>query len=346
MGKRSLCGWPIGRSRLRAQRARLLRREDDEAPMKHPRNASRSGLGSISADVARRLGPVYRRLKPAMLFMAIIGGSWLLNGAMVSNAAAQSSALDAITGNEAEDPTQAPEDAGALTVLRFVTEEDYPPFHYRDEDDVLTGFNVDVARAICLQLDVTCDIKVRRWGELLDALDDGSADAVIASFAQTPETVSRALFTDPYYFTPARFAANKATALTEMTVEGLEGAEVAVVRGTAHEAFLRTFFRDTIVRPFDTPAAARQALKDNAIPLLFGDGIALTFWLHGTKSSSCCDFRGGAFADPQFFGPGVGIAVPSDGHDLKSLLNQAIVEIRGSGRLEELFLRYFPLRVY
>ena len=33
--------------------------------------------------------------------------------------------------------------------IRFLTDSDYPPFNYFDEDNVLTGFNVDVARAIC-----------------------------------------------------------------------------------------------------------------------------------------------------------------------------------------------------
>ena len=40
-----------------------------------------------------------------------------------------------------------------LVALRFVTETDYPPFNYRDEDGTLTGFNVDLARAICRELE-------------------------------------------------------------------------------------------------------------------------------------------------------------------------------------------------
>ncbi|MEM8626691.1 MAG: transporter substrate-binding domain-containing protein [Pseudomonadota bacterium] len=270
-------------------------------------------------------------------------------GAPSQPAVAQSGpALNSLTGEGSEPPAGEATDnpTANLAVLRFVTGDDFPPFHYRDEDNVLTGFNVDVARAICLQLDLTCDIKVRPWEKLMDALDDNSADAVIASLAQTPATVSRATFTDPYYFTPARFAANLATQLKDMSVIGLEGATVGVVRDTAHEAYLRTFFKDTIIKRFDTAELARAALKRNQIPLLFGDGISLTFWLHGTSSSACCDFRGGAFGDPQFFGPGVAIALSQGAPDLKLLLNQAIGDVRRSGRLEELFLRYFPLRVY
>ena len=42
--------------------------------------------------------------------------------------------------------------------IRFLTESDFPPFNYFDEENVLTGFNIDVARAICLELAAACDI--------------------------------------------------------------------------------------------------------------------------------------------------------------------------------------------
>ena len=40
-------------------------------------------------------------------------------------------------------------DMRQLEKLRFVTDSDYPPFHYFDEEGALTGFNVDLAKAIC-----------------------------------------------------------------------------------------------------------------------------------------------------------------------------------------------------
>ena len=91
-------------------------------------------------------------------------------------------------------------------VVRFLTESDFPPFNFYDEDGVLVGLNVDVARAICLELNTACDIKVRPWGELLLALKRGEADAVIASHAVTPQTLAEVDFTDRYFHMPGRFA--------------------------------------------------------------------------------------------------------------------------------------------
>ena len=93
--------------------------------------------------------------------------------------------------------------------IRFLTDSDYPPFNYFDEDNVLTGFNVDMARAICLELAAACDIQVRPWPELLPALRRGEADAVIASHAVSASALKAVDFTDRYYHTPARFAGKR-----------------------------------------------------------------------------------------------------------------------------------------
>ena len=231
-------------------------------------------------------------------------------------------------------------------IIRFMTDNDYPPFHYYDDEGVLTGFNVDVARAICLQLDVTCDIVEASWDSLLPSLQLGDADAIIASHAVTPQTIAQAAFTDPYYFTPGRFIAQRGPVEHEITAAGLEGIRVGVTRGTAHEAFLRTRFPDSIIVGFDNDDDTRDAVRRGEVPYVFGDGISLTFWLNGTSAETCCIFAGEPYVDPHFFGPGIGIAVARQNHPLRKRLNEAIGEIRASGRLEELFFRYFPLRVY
>lgn len=232
------------------------------------------------------------------------------------------------------------------TAIRFLTESDFPPFNYMDEDNVLTGFNVDIARAVCLELNAVCDIQVRPWAELLPALVRGQADAVIASHTATPNALKVVDFTDPYYFTPARFASRRNSKITDVTPGALEGKKIAVAKGTAHEAYLRAFFRDSAIRTYETVELARDALVTGEADLLFDDGISLIFWLNGTNSKACCEFKGGPFAEPRFFGDGIGIAVRRDDDQLKGLINGALRRLREGGRYEELLLRYFPQRAF
>lgn len=238
------------------------------------------------------------------------------------------------------------DDVQRRAAIRFITGGDFPPFHYYDEEGVLTGFDVDIARAICLEVSATCDIRARSWDDLLPALRRREADAVIAAQAVTPQALMQVDFTDRYYYTPAWFAGQRGTAKLETTPEKLEGKKIAVAKETAHEAYLRAFFPGSSIQAFETPAQAREALMMRAVDLAFDDGIGLVFWLNGTLSRECCQLVGGPFYEPKYFGDGVGIAVAKSDAPLKALINQALKRVRESGRYEELLLRYFPNRLY
>ena len=55
-----------------------------------------------------------------------------------------------------------------LPRLRFLTTTDFPPFSYIDKDKRLTGFHVELARAICAELEVlpVCQIQALPFADL------------------------------------------------------------------------------------------------------------------------------------------------------------------------------------
>jgi polar amino acid transport system substrate-binding protein len=166
---------------------------------------------------------------------------------------------------------------------------------------------------------------------------------VIASIAPTADTRRRADFTDPYYRTPARFVARLDSPIADVLPERLEGKKIAVVAGTAHEAYLKAMFTEAQVRAYPNAEAAREALRNKDVDFLFGDGIALAFWLNGADSAGCCSFRGGPFLESRFFGEGIGIAVKRDNDLLRQTLNWALFQLWEKGSFTDLWLRYFPI---
>ncbi len=243
------------------------------------------------------------------------------------------------------DPRRRPErpDLSRIQAIRFLTGLDYPPFDYAGPDGNPAGLNVDLARLLCEEIKTTCTIQARRFDLLLAALDANQGDAVIASIAVTPQTRSRADFTDPYYRTPARFVARIDSPIRDVEPELVEGKTIAVVAGTAHEAFLKQMFTEAVIRPYANAEAAREALRNKDVDLLFGDGIALAFWLNGTDSAGCCAFRGGPYLESRFFGEGVGIAVKRGNDLLRQALNWALFRQWEKGSYTDLWLRYFPV---
>jgi polar amino acid transport system substrate-binding protein len=233
-----------------------------------------------------------------------------------------------------------------LEQIRFVTDSDYPPFNYVDEEGELTGFNVDLARVLCEELSVECSVRSESWGRLIDLLKEGQADAVIASMRVSEKTLREVDFTDAYYHTPARFVALKSTPPKAVTPEALEGTKIAVVANSAHEAYLGDFFEKSAVVSFKDMDDAKAALRDGQVDFLFGDGVSLMFWINGTISRGCCEFRGGPFTESKYFGEGIGIAVRKGNRKLREALNYGLYLARTEGRFEELHLRYFPLSFF
>ncbi len=243
------------------------------------------------------------------------------------------------------DPRRRPErpDLSHVSAIRFLTEVDFPPFDFAGSDGNPAGFNVDLARLICEDLKVSCTVQMRRFDTLLAALGENRGDAVIASLAPTPALRQKIDSTDPYYRSPARFVALREAGPADLAPERLEGKKIAVVSGTAHEAYVKTFFTEAEARGYPNADAAREALRRREVDLLFGDGIGLAFWLNGTDSGNCCQFVGGPFTESRYFGEGIGIAVKRGNDTLRLALNWALFRLWEQGRFTDLWLRYFPI---
>lgn len=243
------------------------------------------------------------------------------------------------------DPRRRPErpDLSRITVLRFLTEVDYPPFNFAGPDGHPQGFNVDLARMMCEEVKLACTMQMRRFETLITALNANQADAAIASIAATVEMRGKVDFSDPYYRTPARFVARRDSPIDEPLPEKLEGKKVAVVAGTAHEAYLKALFTEVEVRAYPSSDVARLALRKGDVDLMFGDAISLAFWLNGTDSENCCSFRGGPYMDSRYFGEGVAIVVKKGNDTIRLALNWALFRVWEQGRFTDLWLRYFPI---
>ena len=234
-------------------------------------------------------------------------------------------------------------DTSGLRAIRFLTDDDYPPLNFARADGALSGFNVEIARAICEELHIGCTVQARRWDTLVDSLESGKGDAVIASLSATPALRAQIDFTQPYYQTPARFAARKDSPLADATPKTLAGRAIGVIAGTAHEAYLATFFPEAKRTAFPNFAALTEALGAKSVDAIFADGLTLAVWLAGPAASDCCGFRGGPYTESRFFGEGVGIAVRKEDADLRRAMDWALARIAERGTYAEIYRKYFPV---
>jgi len=239
-------------------------------------------------------------------------------------------------------------DVSTLLRLRFLTTTDFPPFNFIDRKKRLSGFHVDLARAICSELDVLnrCQIQALPWGELQEAIKKGEGEAIIAGLAATKDTRKTFDFSRKYLKIPARFITRNADGLTAPAYNAIFKKKTAVIAGSAHEAYFKTIFANRTAESFPTRQDALQALIDGKVDAVFSDALSLSFWLTSSASNDCCSFLDGAFISDQHFGEGLSIATAKGDVRLKNSLDFALSEINRKGTFAELYLRYFPVGLY
>ena len=229
--------------------------------------------------------------------------------------------------------------AGATgPALKIAVEGEYPPFNEVDKKGKLSGFDIDIANAVCKQMQTSCQFVRQPWALMIDGLVAGNYDLVISSLSITNARRQRIDFSEAYYTTPAKFVAKKDLALTA-TLDALKGRKVAVQKATTHERYLSSHFGSgvEIVR-YDTLPAATADLAKGKVDLVFADALALSQGFLTTEKGKSFVFVGPDLV----LGNGIGIGVRKGQADLVTQLNRALTAIRADGSYQSIGSKYFP----
>jgi polar amino acid transport system substrate-binding protein len=83
-------------------------------------------------------------------------------------------------------------------VLKVGMSGNQPPLTMTNREGGLMGFDVDLATALAMAMNVKLEIKQMPFGELLDALEQNKIDMVLSNVSITPERTERVSFVGPY----------------------------------------------------------------------------------------------------------------------------------------------------
>jgi polar amino acid transport system substrate-binding protein len=232
--------------------------------------------------------------------------------------------------------------------LQFLAALDNPPFSFLDDLSRLNGFSVYLAKAVCEELNYTnnCIIAGRLSSDLDLVSSTDTASIIISSNRLPNEAEPNYRFTKPFLRIPARFAARKEIANQLDLTKNSPDTKIGVVAKSVYERMLRSYFPETSAVGYVNNALLLKDLSDGKIDLAFGGGIELAAWLASGDSNGCCAFADGPYYSNHFLGEGVRFAVPASRGALVKQLDSALVSLQQKGRIEELFLRFFPVNFY
>lgn len=234
-------------------------------------------------------------------------------------------------------------DLASVPRIRFLTTVDFPPFNFIDQSGKLSGFHVDLAREICRELGVIerCQIEAKPYNELLAALEKGDADVIAAGVRITPELRQEASLSRPFMQLPARFVTTTGQQGLDQP-SALKPGEVGVVSGTAHEVMLNAFFPALKPKTYASRAELLAGLRIGEVKAAFGDGLQLSFWIESPEAAGCCRFLGGPYYSRAILGDGLTLVTSRDAPLIARGMDAALLALARSGRLNQIYLRYFP----
>lgn len=225
--------------------------------------------------------------------------------------------------------------ASAADTIRFATEASYPPFEFVDANNQIKGFDVDLANALCKEMNATCTFTNQAFDSLIPSLKFRRFDAVMAGMDITPEREKQVLFSKPYYENSALFIAQKGKVAD---VAALKGKRVGVQNGTTHQKYLTDKQSDITTVPYDSYQNAILDLKNGRIDAVFGDTAVVNEWLKQNQNLTAV---GEKVTDKAYFGTGLGIAVRQNNSALQQKFNAALDKVKADGTYKTIYSKWF-----
>lgn len=238
--------------------------------------------------------------------------------------------------------TAAP-DLQSAAPVRLITDADFAPFSFLSNSGSPAGLSVELAMAACEAAKIACTVAAKPFGEIMDALASGSADAAVTGPRLDEATLGRALMTRPYFRVMGRFAALAASPLASPAARDLRGKRIAVVGGTVHAQWLQAYYGSATIVAVDNWPAAGEALKKGEADALFGDNLQTIYWVAGEASAGCCKLLGGAFSDFDYFSRNLSFLVRPDRPELRAALDYGLDMAQKNGATAKIIQSYVPL---
>lgn len=230
--------------------------------------------------------------------------------------------------------------------LKVAIDPTYEPFTYKTPDGKPTGFDVDVANAICAELKRNCVFVEQVWDSMIPGLQARKYDVIVSSLSITEERKRVIDFSDRYYKTPSAIVVKKGTPYTGPA--SLKGKRIGVLKGSTQEKWAMGELKPAGVTVVPYEAQDQVYLDINAGRL---DGtVADKVEVHGgflrKPEGKDYGYVGHDQYETKYYGDGIGIGIRKGQKDLKEQINAAIKTIRSNGTYNTIAKKYFDFDPY
>ena len=237
---------------------------------------------------------------------------------LTASAAMADSALEKIQGK------------GALVIA---TEGCWSPWTYHDENDVLTGFDIEIGALIAEGLGVQPDFQEVPWESILVGVDTGAFDIACNGVGYTEERAEKFFFTTPYVYTEAVLVVRKDNEDIK-SLDDLKGKKTSNSPNSTYA--LKAEEMGASVDYVDTLGETMMMVIDGRVDATINAKGSVDDYLSEHPDAEIKVVQ--VFAGEPVCYP---IKKGEDEETLLDAINAILEELRTSGKLAELSVKYF-----
>jgi ABC-type amino acid transport substrate-binding protein len=216
--------------------------------------------------------------------------------------------------------------------LRVGLDPTFPPFEFNDGTS-LEGLDIDLARAIAAEKDLTTEFLFFGYDGLYDALATEQVDLLISALTPDPTRTRDFVYSDGYVDSGLVLVSLVTRPYGE--VAALQGRRVAVELGAAGHVEATTWQRqvqDLVILTFASSDEALQALADGEADVAVVDNI--TYLLFDRSATD------DVFSAVLITSEPYAIVVRREDEQLLAEMDDALARLRDSGRLDDILDRW------
>ena len=230
--------------------------------------------------------------------------------------------------------------------IRIGIDATYKPFTYKTPEGQPTGFDVDIANALCAEMNAKCSFVESSWEGIIPGLNANKFDAIISSMSITEDRKKAVGFTDKYYQTPTRVIARAGA--SDGSPKSLKGKKVGVLKASIQEKYAKAELAPAgaSVVSYDSTQQSYLDLKSGRLDAVVVDAYEGQGGFLKTPEGKGFAFVGPELTEVKYFGTGAGIAVRKSDTDLRDRFNAALKTIRANGTYKKIADKYFDFDVY
>ncbi len=215
-------------------------------------------------------------------------------------------------------------------------DDSFPPMGFRNENNEIVGFDIDLAKAVAKELGMEVKFQPISWASKEQELNSGNIDCIWNGFAYNEERAATMTLTDPYIKGENYFILKNGTKVTSQ--EELEGKKIGVQTGSiqAQDLEKSEFGKNVEIIQYGDNLTAFMDLETEGIDALFCSNIIGNYLItskgknYETVPSENITISNGSV-----------IAFKQGNTELKDKIQNTLIKLNEEGKLNAISEKWF-----